>query len=142
MKNLREQSERISELQSLLKINSKNDLNDQLASTGTQSGKLEWDNFIRQINIFDRTNLVELLDDLLLFGTPAVTTLHDPYTTIRSYATLAHPIGLEISEDPIGSYKIGFLTHKINVDKEKLKTFRDYVAEHGVLIGATGTSKY
>lgn len=150
VRTLREQSERISELQSLLTINVQNDLKDQssmgmMRSTGSPISKeMDWDNFISQINFFDRTNLVELLDDLVgqnkytyMPGTPCTykSLTHLPYSTYS---------GFQISKELNGDYKItratGTLTDSktinvINVSKDDLRTFRDYVAQRGIYAG-------
>lgn len=145
-KSLREQSERISELQSLLTINAQNDFKDQTSSAVSIFKEMDWDNFIAQISLFDRTNLVELLDILM-----SQNTTYSPYSCMPySYTPKTAISGFQISTEPNGDYIISFLNYTITVRKDDLKTFRDYVANRGtystitddVYAGVAGASGY
>ena len=148
VKTLREQSGRISELQSRLAINAQNDLKDQSSSMGIMqltgssvSKEMYWDNFISGISLFDRTNLVELLDDLVRQNT--FTYMPDIPHTYKSHThgTYSTYSGFQISTESNGDYKITqvintFADYKtINVSKDDLRTFRDYVARRGIYAG-------
>lgn len=147
VKNLREQSERLSVLQSLLTINARDDVRDQASSTGIIKStgswtlkEVEWDNFIRQLGFFNRRNLIELLDDLM--GQSSTFMPHSPYAytprTSYTYAPCTNHYstypGFQISTELNGDYKIEFLACTITVSKEDLKTFRDYVERRGVYL--------
>ncbi len=139
VKILREQSERISELESLLAINARNDLKDQSSctelplSTGSSiSREWDWDNFLMNVGPFDRTNLLELLDDLIDRSTQYTSIQQYIYTQPYSY------FGFRISTDLHGDYRIEFLTCTITVRKEDLKIFRDYVKQNGIYAGIAG----
>lgn len=139
LKNLHEQSERITELQNLLKIDAKNDLKDRSSDSEiARSGKIYWNNFIASMNIFDRSNLVELLDDLILFGMPVGLLQNAPYPTSSSFDTVLTN-NFEVKEESIGTYKIAFGTNIIYINKDDLYTFRTYLTDHGIIRMSAGT---
>ena len=55
-----------------------------------------------------------------------------PGSYATSYYYAGSHFGFEISVEQNGDYKIAFLTCSIKVNKEDLKTFRDYVAKQGI----------
>jgi hypothetical protein len=145
VRSVRQQSERISELQSILAINSQNYLEAKSPSTGIAqyavssiSKKRDWDNFIGQIGLFDRSNLVELLDDLQRQNTPYA---YKPHTTYDYGSYSYAPYGFQISTEVNGDYRIEFFTHTIDVRKEDLKNFREYVAQRGIYAGVADTRR-
>lgn len=145
VKKLHEQSERISELQSLLTANAQEELTDQtypikiMQSNGSSNSKEEeWDNFIRQLGYFSIRNLIEEIDNLI--GQNTGYALHNKYTQYYPYTWESdmlsytsgfshhHNFEFEISTDTNGDFVIkryGMST--INISKDDLKNFRDYV---------------
>lgn len=139
IKSLREQSERISTLQSLLNVSIQSDLRDHTSASEISGSSIfketEWDDFIGQISVFDRTNLVELLDNLLDQNTSYSRNFSRPYSNMHR----TDNSGFHISKEANGYYKIEFIISRytVNVKKEDLKTFRDYVEKHGIYSSIT-----
>ena len=127
VRNLREQSERISELQSQSST-------EIMRSTGSPISKeTDWDNFIGQIGLFERTNLVELLDDLI--GPNTHTYMSSTLAYRNSYTHHPYSTGFLISTELNGNYKITRdprIDKVIIVSKSDLEPFRDYVAQRGI----------
>lgn len=152
-KNFRMQSVSISGLQSsLLTIENRNDSKDQSLSIGvipsTESSfskEMDWDNFIDHLSLFDRTNLAELLDDLLnnSYKSAIYVDKYVPVPYAHSFGydyaipSFGHyhstpKSGFEISTNLNGNYEIKFQIYTIDIKKEDLKTFRDRVAGRGI----------
>lgn len=147
VKKLREQSERISELQSLLTTNTQDELTHQtspikiIESTGSSNSKeMEWDNFIRQFDYFSIRNLIEEIDKLIGQNTGNAlqnTYFHTQYNPhawesdmpashISDLSHYHNHFEFEIRTDTKGDILIKRYGSIINISKDDLKNFRDY----------------
>ena len=129
---IREQSKRISDLQSQIDMHNE-----------SKAGQIEcpviepeWEHFKMILSSLDRERLVGLLDEKMNDAYRIKTTLIDPfdrsYYSDKSYysanAVTAGSFGFLISEELSGSIKIEFQFHTITISKDDLKAFRDYLA--------------